>query len=91
MSEAELVKFTNLDDGTEPSDCLEGPSINGNLTTDNDHEVLELVPLDREDSGVQESSAPYSKSTQRPEHDEEYDGEADSLLQKVVLNIVVQC
>lgn len=86
MSEVELVKFTSLDDGTEPSDCLEGPSINGDLPTDNDHEVLELVPLDREDSVVQEYSAHYSKSARSPEHDEECDGEADSLLQKVVVS-----
>lgn len=85
MSEVKLVNITRLNDVTGSPDCLEGPSINGDLpATDNDHEVTtELVYLDKEGSGAPEISAHYSKSAHSPEHDEECDGEADILLQKV--------
>ena len=86
MSEVELVNVTRLSDGTGPPGCSEGPSINGDLpATDNDHEVTtKLVYRDKEGSGAPEISIHYSKSAHSPEHDEECDGEADSLLQKVL-------
>ena len=87
MSDVELVKFASLNDYTDPSGGGEDPSINGDLLTENSHEVLELVYLDKEGSGPQEYSVRFSatQSAQSPDHDAQCDGEVDSLLQTEVL------
>lgn len=85
MSKVELVDVTRLNDGNGPPECLEVPPTNGDLPTDNDHEATtKLVYLDiKEGPGAPEISARYSKAAHSPEHDEECDGEEDSLLHKV--------
>ena len=71
----ELKNPTSLNERDEPLVGLEGPIMNGDLSTDNAHELTELVYHDREGSGApSEISVRYSKSG---------DGEAECLLQKV--------